>query len=394
MTRREAKKVVAKSGGGICVQYIRRPDGRIQTIKNTLHQITRQTGIAAGILGTSLSLTTMAYAQSDIKTDLSENAQVVEIVNQTSSVSTGTISGTISDPNAAAISLAFVTISCDETNFHQSVNANREGFYELKNLPRGTYKLKFEADGFESKEILQVTINEDSEVTQNAQLDIQTVQAEVVIGGESDLRTFTTMGVVAISESSVTKNKLILAVRDDNLEEVKSLIYKGKRVNVKDRNYDGNSPLHIAAENGNLEIAEVLLNAGAKVDFQNSEKRTPLMMLDEDATPELVNLLLRHGAKIDLTDKKKNTALILASSYTNKEVIQALIYAGANVNAVNKRGETALMNAAENDDTEVIQLLLGSGADANARNREGKTALSLVKTDEAKQYLIAYGAIR
>jgi ankyrin repeat protein len=53
-----------------------------------------------------------------------------------------------------------------------------------------------------------------------------------------------------------------------------------------------------------------------------------------------------------------------------------------------------LLKAAENDETEIVQLLLGAGADANARNRDAKTALSLAQTEEAKQYLIAYGANR
>ena len=394
MTRKQARKIVAQSAGGICVRYIRRPDGRIQTIKNTLHQITRQTGIAAGILGTSLSVSTLAYAQGDTNPNQAENTQIAETINQKSDVPTGKISGTISDPNGAVIPFAFVTISSEEANFQQSANTNQEGFYEFKDVPRGNYKLKFEASGFEPKESAQVTVTEGTEETQNVQLAIQTTQAEVVIGGKDDIQTFTTVGIIAVSESNVSRNKLVLAVQDDNVSEVIALISRGKRVNAKDRGYDGNSPLHVAVENGNLEIAQILLSAGAKIDSKNSQKRTPLMMLDEDATPELVNLLLGYGAKIDAADKKKNTALILASAYAGKDVIQILISAGANVNAVNKQGETALMNAAENDETEIIQLLLGAGADANARNRDGKTALGLVKTEEAKQYLIAYGANR
>src|SRR4028118_2361041 len=62
MTRKQARKIVARSNGGLGARSIRRPDGRIQTIKNTLHEITRRTVIAAGILGTSLSVSTIAYA--------------------------------------------------------------------------------------------------------------------------------------------------------------------------------------------------------------------------------------------------------------------------------------------------------------------------------------------
>ena len=394
MTRKKARKIIADSNGSICVRYVRRPDGRIQTIKNTLHQITRQTGIAAGILGTSLSVSTVAYAQGETNQSQTDNAQIVQVVNEQSDAPHGAISGTITDPNDAVIPFAVVTISCAETNFYKSVNANHEGFYEFKDVPRGIYKLRVDASGFESREMAQISVGEGSEETQNARLSVQSVQTEVVVNGEADVESYATVGVMVMSTSNVSRNKMVLAVEDNNLSEVIRLMSRGKSVNAKDRGYDGNSPLHVAVENGNVEIAAVLLYAGAKTNSKNFEKRTPLMMLDEDAGAELVNLLLRYGAKVDSTDKEKNTALILAAAYAGKDVVQALIYAGANVNTVNKQGATALMNAAENGATEIVQLLLGAGADANARNRDGKTALGLVKTDEAKQFLIAYGASR
>lgn len=393
MTRKQARKIVAASNGNICVRYVRRPDGRIQTIKNAFHQITRQTGIAAGILGTSFGVATLAYAQTPIDPNQIENSPIAAAFDQKSDQPNGKISGTISDPNGAVIPFAFVTISNTETNFYQSANTDQEGFYEFKNVPPSeNYKIKFEASGFETKEIAQISVTASGNEAQNVQLAIQIAQTEVTIGGAEN--SYETVGGTMISVSNVTKNKLILAVQNDDLDEVKNLIARGKRVNVRDRNYDGNSPLHFAVENGNLEIVQVLLNAGAKINFKNSEKRTPLMMLDEDATPELVNLLLRYGAQVESVDKEKNTALIVAASYSSKDVVQTLINAGANVNAVNIQGETALMHAAENGDSEIVRLLLNAGADANARNRDGKTALGLTKIDEAKQFLIAFGAIR
>jgi hypothetical protein len=393
MTRKQARKIIAQSNAAICVRYIRRPDGRIQTVKNTLHQITRQTGIAAGILGTSLSVSVLAYAQTPADTNQTANSQTIETNAQKSDTPVGAISGTITDPNDAVIPLAVIIISSEETNFYQIANANQEGFYKFKNVPSGTYKWRAEASGFEHKEIAHISVSESVEETQNAQLAIQIVQTEVVIGGEDSEIEVSVQGGAIIS-CSFPENTLVQAVEADDFSEVKLRVYNGERVNSKDKCYSGNSPLHAAVENGNLEIVKFLLNSGAKINSKNFEKRTPLMMLDEDATPELVNLLLGYGAKINSADKKKNTALILAAAYAGKDVIQALISAGANVNAVNKQGETALMNAAENGETEIVQLLLGSGADANARNRDGKTALSLAKIDEAKQYLIAYGATR
>jgi hypothetical protein len=388
MTRKQARKIVAASNGSICVRYARRPDGRIQTIKNTLHQITGRAGIAAGVLGTSLSVSTLAYAQGEIRVNPNENTIAVAVENQKSDAPNGTISGTITDPNGAVIPFALVTLTNEQTNFYQSVNSNLEGVYEFKDVPIGGYKLKVDAGGFASKEIAQVSVG-GGEQNYNAQLAIETMHEVVTVGGENEL-TYTVSGGAMFSV--VRYNKLVIAVENDDLDEIKMLVARGERVNARDKGYNKNTPLHIAVENGNLEIAEFLLAHGAKTGSKNGDKRTPLMMLDEDAAPALVNLLLLYGAKINLADKEGNTALTFAAEYASGEVVQALISAGANVNALNKKGETALMRAAENGELENIKLLLGAGANAQFRNKEGETALSMTASEEVKQILISYGA--
>lgn len=389
MTRKEARKIVAASNGGICVRYVRRPDGRIQTVKNTLHQITRRTGIAAGVLGTSLSVSTLAYAQGDIRVNSNENVVAAAVKNQKSDSPNGILTGTITDPNGAVIAFALVTLMNEQTAFYQSVNSNQDGVYEFKDMPIGDYKLKVDAGGFASKEIAQVSIS-GGEQNYNAQLAIETVQEVVTVGGNETLSQSFTVGVVAATHSNVKINKLVSAVENDDFEEVKMRVAKGDRVNS--RGYDKNTPLHVAVENGNLEIVKFLLSSGAKTSSKNAEKRTPLMMLDEDATAEIVNLLLIYGAKINLADKGGNTALTFAAEYASGDVVEALIRAGANVNALNKKGETALMRAAENGELENIKLLLGAGANAQFRNKEGETALSITASPEVKQILISYGA--
>ena len=391
MTRKRARKIVAQSNGGICVRYVRLPNGRVQTIKNTLHQITRRTGIAAGVLGTSLTLSTLAYAQTPTDNNQNESIQVVQIADEKSDAPNGTISGIVTDPNGAVIPFAFVTIINEQTNYYQSANGNQEGFYKFKDVPNGVYKLKFDAGGFASKELTAVSVN-GGEATQNAQLAVQNFQETVTVGGQE---TISVMGDMVGSISVVSRtNRMVIAVENGDLEEVKVRVAMGERVNSKDKNYGGNSPLHVAVEHGNLEIAQFLLSSGAKINSKNAEKQTPLMLLDDDAAPELVYLLLSHGAKINLADKQGNTALILAAGYAKPEVLQALISAGANVNAVNKQGRTALMTAADNGDLENVKFLLGAGANAQMVDKEGETALTATGSEEVKQMLIAYGAVR
>ncbi len=393
MTRKRARQIVAKSNGGICVRYVKRPDGRIQTIKNQFHQITRQTGIAAGVLGTSLTFSTLAYAQATPENNPTEPVQTVEVQNATKDSPTGKVSGIITDQNGAAIPYALVTISNPQTNFYQTTNSTSEGFYEFKDVPTGNYQLKIDAGGFASKEIARISISEGNEETQNVQLSIENVQETVIVDVQENGRALMGITMGLILGPAVPRNELVLAVERNDIEEVKVRIAMGERVSTRDKSYGGSTPLHVAVENGNIEIAQILLNAGAKTNAKNFDKRTPLMMLDEDATPELVNLLLRYRAKVNVTDSEKNTPLILASAYSNAEVVQALINAGANVNATNKEGETALMSAVRNDEIETVKLLLGSGANVNSKTKEKESALSLAKKDEIRQFLVAYGAV-
>ncbi|CAA9392099.1 MAG: hypothetical protein AVDCRST_MAG74-1160 [uncultured Pyrinomonadaceae bacterium] len=392
MTRKRARKIVAASNGNICVRYTRRPDGRIQAIKNTLHQITRQTGIAAGVLGTSLAASTVAYTQGDLRVSPNENVVAVQVENQKSDAPNGTISGTITDPNGAVIAFALVTLTNEQTAFYQSVNSNQEGVYEFKDVPIGEYKLKVDAGGFASKEIAQVSAGS-GEQNYNAQLAIETMHEAVTVGGEGQGEgSGVGYGVGGAMVSIIRYSALVMAVENDDLDEVKMLVAKGARVNAKDKGYDKNTPLHVAVENGNLEIVKFLLSSGAKTSSKNADKRTPLMMLDEDASAEIVNLLLIYGAKINFADREGNTALTFAAEYSSEEVVQALIRAGANVNWLNKKGESALMRAAENGELENVNLLLGAGANAQFRNKEGETALSMTRNEAVKQILISYGA--
>jgi Carboxypeptidase regulatory-like domain/Ankyrin repeats (3 copies)/Ankyrin repeats (many copies) len=388
MTRKQARKLVTKSEGGICIQYRRRPDGRIDTLKRQFHQITRNTGIAASVLGASLSISTLSYAQANPATPNSDSAEISQTDKKDSPNSV--ISGVVTDANGAVIPYAFVTLSNQNLNSYLSATANSEGFYEFKDVATGNYKLKIDAAGFASQELTQVSVGDGKEEIRNVQLSVQTVEEVVTVGGND--RADYGAGIGGVIAVSSPRNRMISAVLRDDIDEVKTRLANGEGPNVKDKGYGGNTPLHAAIENGNVEMVQVLLNAGAKINARNYEKQTPLMMLDEDATPELVNLLLRYRAKITAVDKEGNTPLMHVAAYGNEEVLQALVTAGSNVNAINKKGKTALMFAAENNEFENVKILLGSGANANARNRDRESALDLTSDSEVKQWLISYGA--
>ena len=202
------------------------------------------------------------------------------------------------------------------------------------------------------------------------------------------------MGVVGMVLSIESSNPLVHAAMNDDLGEVKARVMMHAKVNVRDKGYDGMSPLHAAVQNGNIEMIQFLLDSGAKTNFRDSQRRTPLLMMDGDATPEIFDLLIRFGAKPQLIDKEKNTALHhFVENADDDEIVRLLVTHGVNVNAVNREGETALMVAAENGNSGDIKALIESGADLNKTDLDGKTAWELTRDTEIRSLLESYGAI-
>jgi ankyrin repeat protein len=60
-------------------------------------------------------------------------------------------------------------------------------------------------------------------------------------------------------------------------------------------------------------MVQLLLEAGATVDAQDSYGRTPLSLAAEGGHEAMVRLLLKGGAKVDNQDSKSQTPLSLAA---------------------------------------------------------------------------------
>ena len=135
---------------------------------------------------------------------------------------------------------------------------------------------------------------------------------------------------------------LIHAIQREKTDLSKMLIEKKSDVNTKitfktDGLYLKDfTPLTF---NVDIEIAELLIKAGAKVNTRLSikddvrdiqlENITPLMWVIFDYNPELAKLLIEAGADINAKDKDGNTALDYARYRNNSEIEQLLIEKGA-----------------------------------------------------------------
>lgn len=97
------------------------------------------------------------------------------------------------------------------------------------------------------------------------------------------------------------------AVVTGNINAVKQHIAAGSDLNQKDA-LGGSSPLITACLFEQKEIAMLLINAGASINFQNNDGSTALHVASFFCKPDMVKLLLANKVDKTVKNKYKNTA--------------------------------------------------------------------------------------
>jgi ankyrin repeat protein/thiol-disulfide isomerase/thioredoxin len=203
---------------------------------------------------------------------------------------------------------------------------------------------------------------------------------------------------VNAQEGANGDSALMYAAVRGNIPLVRVLLDAKAQVRLKDA--VGQTALHLAARNGEIEVMELLLAAGADPLAEDSRfLGTPLHHAVIGGHADAVLWLLRHGCPVSLRDEEGSAPLpyaVIARS-NNVDVIKTLLDAGADINEPSANdGRTALMSAAsESDHVEALQYLIQSHADLNATDNLGWTALMLAESsghDQAAKILKAAGA--
>lgn len=130
----------------------------------------------------------------------------------------------------------------------------------------------------------------------------------------------------------------------------------------------GVTPLHAAALNGNIRLAELLIAKGADVNAKAVGGNTPLHLLASlswdsfvDNVNDLAALLIAKGANVNVRNEQGLTPLHAAAMSRNPDVAGLLLAKGANVNAKDDNGSTPLDFAKDGDDVEMVRLLIAHG---------------------------------
>lgn len=176
------------------------------------------------------------------------------------------------------------------------------------------------------------------------------------------------------------------------------LLSHGADVSRQDR--WGATPLHTAAQNGNLALAKLFLERGANTATKSNKGKTPLFFAVDSKTllgneghgpiphPDMVALLVKKS-DLTLRDKYGDTPLHDAAGVEYEDapdkrtrILRILVEAGVDIDARNKQGWTALYVATKRQHPNAVAILLQLGADKTLADNQGITPLQLAQNDE------------
>ncbi|KAF3912191.1 Ankyrin-2 [Orbilia brochopaga] len=198
--------------------------------------------------------------------------------------------------------------------------------------------------------------------------------------------------------NATDRNDLLLhgAARDRRADITEALCASEIPVDMRDR--ASQTPLHVAAMQGDIASMEVLLKHGANINAIDSRGRTPLFRTVKRHNYQACKFLLEKGADPNVMSKHQQTALYrsiragrvdfvklllskrednpvtlnlhhkggwteLHCAYLSGEITKLLLDAGANPNEINAYGTNPMFIACEAGTLEVVQHLVNAGAE-------------------------------
>ncbi len=151
-------------------------------------------------------------------------------------------------------------------------------------------------------------------------------------------------------------SSLHLASQTGQLAFVQTLLTK-YQMNPDDKSDQDMTPLFIAAENGNLEVAQLLLEFNASLTQKSNELWTPLHISAFRGQFKMVKFLIESGSDVNSRTSSGSTPLILASENGHLRIVEHLLQNGANLKLCQNNGKSALYLASANGHYETVTVL-------------------------------------
>lgn len=175
------------------------------------------------------------------------------------------------------------------------------------------------------------------------------------------------------NESQVKQEtgSLIEAEEDNDVEKVQE-IEGGNQVKQE------TGSLIKAVENNDVgKVQEILLDTSYPINETNDKNETPLLIATHENYIDVAKLLIEAGADINQQDRIQDSAYLYAGAQGKTEILKHMIeHAEPNQKVYNRYGGNALIPAAEKGHLNNVKLLLADGkVDIDHQNNFGYTAL-------------------
>ena len=174
--------------------------------------------------------------------------------------------------------------------------------------------------------------------------------------------------LLAAGEAAAATSEVADAAMKGNRDAVRALLQR--KADVTSPQIDGTTALHWAVRADDLDLADMLIRAGAKVSAATREGVTPLQLAAMNGNAAMLVKLIKAGADPNAAlTQYGDTALMMASRTGKTDAVAALLETGAQVNAKETwGGTTALMWAVSERHPAVVKVLVDQGADVNTRS--------------------------
>lgn len=126
-------------------------------------------------------------------------------------------------------------------------------------------------------------------------------------------------------------NKLINAIKNNNLDEVRCIILNEK-ININEKyDFTDDSALHFASIYGNLEAMKILIEFGANINQKNYNNETSLHYAVYNGRLEIVKFLITLEININEKNNYGVSPLRIASYGGYFEIVKILVENCANI---------------------------------------------------------------